>query len=182
MKKNIFILIIIFLAIFNPQTNFANDFKFFGGTRAIPSVPRTGAAWRSSTARRKICWLAVTATCVPCGESAIVGHCGAVKFTPFDKLVDNAVSFSSSGDEIEIALSSANRETCLSVSNPGPPLPERMRTQMFDSMVSMRPHKDNKHLGLGLYIAKLIADGHDGRIRADNVEGGVRFTVCLPML
>jgi two-component system, OmpR family, sensor histidine kinase ChvG len=99
-----------------------------------------------------------------------------------DKLVDNAVSFSASGDEIEIALSSANNETCLSVSNPGPPLPERMRTQMFDSMVSMRPHKDNKHLGLGLYVAKLIADGHDGRIRADNIEGGVRFRVLLPSL
>jgi len=99
-----------------------------------------------------------------------------------DKLVDNAVSFSTSGDEIEIALSLVNRETSLSVSNPGPPLPERMRTQMFDSMVSMRPHTDNKHLGLGLYVAKLIADGHDGRIRADNVEGGVRFTVLLPVL
>ena len=97
-----------------------------------------------------------------------------------DKFVDNAVSFSASGDKIEIALSSANRETILSISNPGPPLPERMRTQMFDSMVSMRPSKDNKHLGLGLYVAKLIADGHDGRIKADNIEGGVRFTIVLP--
>jgi signal transduction histidine kinase len=53
---------------------------------------------------------------------------------------------------------------------------------MFDSMVSMRPHKDNKHLGLGLYIAKLIAEGHGGRIEADNIEGGVRFSVLLPSL
>jgi signal transduction histidine kinase len=51
---------------------------------------------------------------------------------------------------------------------------------MFDSMVSMRPNKDNKHLGLGLYIAKLIVDGHNGRIAADDVDGGVRFSVWLP--
>jgi signal transduction histidine kinase len=47
-------------------------------------------------------------------------------------------------------------------------------------MVSMRGGKDSKHLGLGLYIARLIAEGHGGRIRADNVEGGVRFTVTVP--
>jgi signal transduction histidine kinase len=99
-----------------------------------------------------------------------------------DKLVDNAVGFSAEGDEIHIGLSIDNGESRLDVSNPGPPLPERMRTQMFDSMVSMRPGKDNKHLGLGLYVAKLIADGHGGSIRAENIEGGVQFSVLLPLL
>ena len=112
-----------------------------------------------------------------------------------DKLVDNAVSFSSSGDTINIGLSIIGAESLahavalrakpllqLHVENPGPPLPERMRTQMFDSMVSMRPQNEDKHLGLGLYVAKLIADGHNGRIAADNIEGGVRFSVLLPVL
>lgn len=99
-----------------------------------------------------------------------------------DKLVDNAVSFSAEGDELTIGLSIDDGESRLDVTNPGPPLPERMRTQMFDSMVSMRPRKDNKHLGLGLYVAKLIADGHSGRIKAENVAGGVRFSVLIPLL
>jgi signal transduction histidine kinase len=47
-------------------------------------------------------------------------------------------------------------------------------------MVSMRSGKDSKHLGLGLYVARLIAEGHGGRIVANNVDGGVRFTVDLP--
>ena len=68
----------------------------------------------------------------------------------------------------------------VSVTNPGPPLPERMRSQMFDSMVSMRGGENTRHLGLGLYVAKLIAEGHGGNIRADNVDGGVRFTVTVP--
>ncbi|TDJ41902.1 MAG: hypothetical protein E2O49_01360 [Gammaproteobacteria bacterium] len=105
-----------------------------------------------------------------------------------DKLIDNAVSFSARGDQISVALSAEEDDSrskpCLRlrVANPGPPLPERMRTQMFDSMVSMRPHKDNKHLGLGLYVAKIIADGHGGRITGENIEGGVEFSVLLPSL
>ena len=97
-----------------------------------------------------------------------------------DKLVDNAVDFSSAGDVIKISLTDKDNDLLLAVTNPGPPLPEQMRTQMFDSMVSMRAGESSRHLGLGLYIAKLIAEGHGGRIAADNVDGGVVFEVRLP--
>jgi dedicated sortase system histidine kinase len=97
-----------------------------------------------------------------------------------DKLVDNAVGFSEDGDTITVGLASDSDLLRLSVANPGPPLPERMRYQMFDSMVSMRPGKDNKHLGLGLYVARLIAEGHGGKIDAKNIDGGVNVFVTLP--
>jgi len=44
----------------------------------------------------------------------------------------------------------------------------------------MRSGNDSRHLGLGLYVARLIAEGHGGHISADNVEGGVCFTVAIP--
>ena len=44
----------------------------------------------------------------------------------------------------------------------------------------MRGGKDSRHLGLGLYVARLIAEGHGGRISAHNVQGGVCFTVTVP--
>jgi len=97
-----------------------------------------------------------------------------------DKLVDNAVDFSGDGDTISIGLSGADDLLQVSVTNPGPPLPDRMRSQLFDSMVSVRGGKDSKHLGLGLYIARLIAEGHGGSISADNVDGGVAFSVAVP--
>ncbi len=97
-----------------------------------------------------------------------------------DKLVDNAVGFSTEGDEIRIALGRRDDGYVLSVTNPGPPLPERMREQLFDSMVSVRPESRTRHLGLGLFIARLIAVGHDGAIAAANVEGGVTFEIRLP--
>ena len=97
-----------------------------------------------------------------------------------DKLVDNAVEFSDHDDTIVIELQRESGTLMLSVANPGPPLPERMRHQMFDSMVSLRPGKDNKHLGLGLYIARLIAEGHGGSIDAENTADGVAVRVTLP--
>jgi dedicated sortase system histidine kinase len=97
-----------------------------------------------------------------------------------DKLVDNAVGFSGAGDEVAIRLAKGPSELTLSITNPGPPLPARMRSQLFDSMVSVRAEETGKHLGLGLFIARLIAEGHGGSITAYDVEAGVTFEVRLP--
>ncbi len=99
-----------------------------------------------------------------------------------DKLVDNAVGFSRDGDEIAIGLTADDAQYVIRVTNPGPPLPVRMRAQLFDSMVSVRPQESGKHLGLGLFIARLIAVGHGGAIAGFNVDGGVAFEVRLPVL
>jgi two-component system sensor histidine kinase ChvG len=96
-----------------------------------------------------------------------------------DKLVDNAVSFSGAGDEIRIELTGHEAGVRLSVRNPGPPLPERMRDQLFDSMVSVR-EGGGEHLGLGLFIARVVAEGHGGSIAGENVADGVAFHVDLP--
>jgi len=98
-----------------------------------------------------------------------------------DKFVDNAADFSAAGDTVKISVEAGEGEVVLSVHNPGPPLPERMRSQLFDSMVSVRTAGSDKHLGLGLYVARLIAEGHGGRIKAENSEDGVRFSVVLPV-
>ncbi len=99
-----------------------------------------------------------------------------------DKLVDNAVGFSADGDTIQIGLGRDTNGLILTVNNPGPPLPEHMRTQLFDSMVSVRGGGDNRHLGLVLYVANLIAEGHSGKITASNTDSGVEFAVTLPEL
>ena len=97
-----------------------------------------------------------------------------------DKLVDNAISFTPAGETVDIALASQHDAVILAVDNPGPPLPDKLRGQLFDSLISMRPSGDDRHLGLGLYIARLITEGHGGSITGDNTSRGVRFTVTLP--
>jgi dedicated sortase system histidine kinase len=97
-----------------------------------------------------------------------------------DKLADNAVEFSSKDDEIKVVLDSDLDNVAISITNPGPPLPDNMRSQLFHSMVSVRKAGGKRHLGLGLYVARLIAEGHNGSIGADNTDDGVVFTVKLP--
>lgn len=97
-----------------------------------------------------------------------------------DKLVDNAVDFSDENDTIDIVVAAHDSHLRLAVINPGPPLPENMQSKLFDSLVTVRKTDDSRHLGLGLYIARLIAEGHDGKIYANNVESGVSFNIDFP--
>lgn len=101
-----------------------------------------------------------------------------------DKLVDNAASFAPAGSAITLRLLPHNGYWAISVSNPGPALPADMRGRLFEAMVSLRePRKaDTVHLGLGLYVVRLVADYHHGSAHAatrDDGNGAV-FTLLLP--
>jgi dedicated sortase system histidine kinase len=101
-----------------------------------------------------------------------------------DKLVANAVEFSTAGTPIVVRLERGDTGLCLSVENQGPLLPEAMRGRLFDSMVSVRGDQvsDAPHLGLGLYIVRLIAEAHRGSATAQNRDDGrgVVVSVALP--
>lgn len=102
-----------------------------------------------------------------------------------DKLVDNAVGFCAENGAVELALFREGEEAVLTVSNDGPVLPEEMKGQLFDSLVSVRQAtSDQIHLGLGLYVARLITEGHGGRIYLDNKPDGTGVTasVHLPLV
>jgi two-component system sensor histidine kinase ChvG len=101
-----------------------------------------------------------------------------------DKLVANAVEFGTPGTPVGLRLARAGAKVRLTVENDGPRLPEGMAGRLFDSMVSVRRETggDVPHLGLGLYIVRLIAEFHGGKARADNRDdgSGVVVTVTLP--
>lgn len=100
-----------------------------------------------------------------------------------DKVVANAISFSAENTPIVIALRRELQYWELSVQNQGPPLPAGLENQLFDPMVSARQAKDDTvHLGLGLHVARLISDYHEGFIQAENVSEpeGVRVNLRLP--
>ncbi len=101
-----------------------------------------------------------------------------------DKLVANAVEFATGGT-VEVRLSRTNGDASLSVENEGPPLPPETSGRLFDSMVSVRggASDDAPHLGLGLYIARLVAEFHGGTIRAENRTdlSGVVVSATVPL-
>lgn len=101
-----------------------------------------------------------------------------------DKLMDNAASFCPDGGTIECTLEAKADTICINISNDGALLPEKMRGQLFDNMVSMRSDdQHSSHLGLGLHIVNLIVKYHGGRVTATNREdeSGVCFRVVLPI-
>ncbi len=103
-----------------------------------------------------------------------------------DKLLDNAVGFTPSGGSIDVRLRREDGWTALRVANDGPGLPEHMQGNLFDSLVSVRQgsaSEERPHLGLGLYIVRVIAEVHGGRVTAANrTDGdGAVFTLHLPL-
>jgi dedicated sortase system histidine kinase len=100
-----------------------------------------------------------------------------------DKLAANAHDFHAPGTTIAVEVAVTDTMASLAIENRGPPLPEGLGVQVFEPMVSARERsgRGEPHLGLGLYIARLVAVFHGGRIRAENVEDGVRVTVELPL-
>ncbi len=100
-----------------------------------------------------------------------------------DKLVENAVDFTPVNGQISFSLSARPGGYRLAVANEGAPLPPSMQGSLFDSLVSMREgHSERAHLGLGLFIARLIVEFHSGQIRGHNLphDRGVEFVIELP--
>jgi signal transduction histidine kinase len=98
-----------------------------------------------------------------------------------DKLIDNAVSFAKVESNVILTLS-ANDHAEIVVSNEGPLIDESIVERVFDPMFSQREALGNElHLGVGLFIAKKIAQAHHGDIRIQNRKDklGVNVIVTL---
>jgi dedicated sortase system histidine kinase len=101
-----------------------------------------------------------------------------------DKLFDNALSFTPDGGWLRLSLRALGDGAQIELANQGQPLPAAMQGRLFDSLVSLRDKAtpgDAPHLGLGLYVVRLVAERHGGVAMARNLEdgSGVAFTLQL---
>ena len=107
-----------------------------------------------------------------------------------DKLAANAADFAPAGSTIVLAidaepgLRAGAGHWRIVMGNDGPPLPEGDLLALFESLVSVRPRRQEDgapgHLGLGLHLVRLIAEFHGGRVLAGNRPGGVCLGFTLP--
>ncbi len=106
----------------------------------------------------------------------------------FRNLIDNARSFSPPGGTVEVALTRARDKVICTVSDSGPGIPPENLETIFQRFYTSRPKGAafGGNSGLGLSIARQIAEAHGGSLRARNLrspEGevmGALFILSLP--
>ena len=72
----------------------------------------------------------------------------------------------------------------LSFDTEGPEIPDKISDRLFDPMFSYgKTNAKHSHLGLGLFVVRLIAEYHQGTAWAENRidHTGVGVTVSIPM-
>lgn len=101
-----------------------------------------------------------------------------------DKLLDNALSFTPESGWLRLGLRTCEGGAEIELANQGPLLPEAMQGRLFDSLVSLRDKAtpgDAPHLGLGLYVVRLVAERHGGMASARNLEDGSGVAFILQL-
>jgi signal transduction histidine kinase len=97
-------------------------------------------------------------------------------------LVENAVAYGSKAD-VQIANSSDGYD--IVIDDEGPGIPEDERVRVFEPFVRLESSRNaaTGGTGLGLTLAKAIAEGHGGQIVLENrVQGGLRARMHLPRM
>jgi signal transduction histidine kinase len=92
-------------------------------------------------------------------------------------LVRNALQATERSRRIMIQAARDADDVVLAVEDEGPGVPRELQEKIFEPFVST---KGDRGMGMGLYMAKLIIESHQGRIRVSNrPSGGARFEVRL---
>jgi signal transduction histidine kinase len=104
-------------------------------------------------------------------------------------LLSNAHKYSPSGSPVEVrvarsARSDGHRECLVSVRDNGPGIPEDERELIFERFYRSTIHRQDRtpSTGLGLPIARKVAEMHGGRLWVEPAPGGGSiFTLAIPI-
>lgn len=102
----------------------------------------------------------------------------------FYNLIDNAISFSKTGYNIDINASTTKSDAVIEIRDEGPGIPKENLGRIFERFYTYRPEEKifGNNSGLGLSICKQIIKSLNGTIIATNrMGGGAVFTIILPL-
>ena len=96
-------------------------------------------------------------------------------------LLDNALKFTPDGGSVKVRVGEEDGSVALAVSDTGIGISEEQLPLIFERFHRADPSRSEGGAGLGLSIARQIAESHGGQIRAESTPGkGSRFTLLLP--
>jgi signal transduction histidine kinase len=97
-------------------------------------------------------------------------------------LVENAVKYSSPGAEVEVSAWSENGRVCVTVTDNGPGIAREQQGLIFEKFGRANVGGGKPGTGLGLFIARSIAEAHGGTLDVRSAPGkGAAFTLELPL-
>jgi signal transduction histidine kinase len=97
-------------------------------------------------------------------------------------LIDNAVKYSPAGDEVEVQVEPQNGAVRIAVADHGPGIPFDQQRLIFEKFHRADiPGVAKPGSGLGLFIARSIAEAHGGTIEVESrPDEGATFVLTLP--
>jgi signal transduction histidine kinase len=98
-------------------------------------------------------------------------------------LITNAVKYTVAGDEVEVRAAAENGAVTVKVRDHGPGIPEEQQRLIFEKFGRVNAGgKSKPGAGLGLFIARSIAEAHGGTLDVESQLGaGATFTLRLPV-
>jgi heavy metal sensor kinase len=97
-------------------------------------------------------------------------------------LVGNALAYTAEGGSVDISLARTDGRLMLSVADTGPGIPPEDRERVFERFVRLDPARAAGGAGLGLAIARWVAEAHGGTVRiVSSGSGGTVFAASLPV-
>jgi signal transduction histidine kinase len=96
-------------------------------------------------------------------------------------LIDNAIKYSPAGDEIEVRAYVEDSHVLIDVSDRGPGIPREDQRLIFEKFGRVTTGNARPGTGLGLFIARSIAEAHGGTLEVSSTpKKGATFTLDLP--
>ena len=96
-------------------------------------------------------------------------------------LVENAVKYSPSGETVEVSAAALNGNVVVRVRDRGPGIASDDQSLIFEKFGRARSGKVLPGTGLGLFIARSIAEAHGGTLDVRSAPSeGATFTLVLP--
>ena len=141
----------------------------------LSSLVRAGVRDLMSRADEKRITLRVAA------EAAAVSGDATLLRRLFENLLSNAIAYTPRNGAVDVSVARDDGHVLLRVKDSGPGIPAGEQERIFERFVRLDPARERGGAGLGLSIARWVAQAHGGDVRVESSSpAGTTFTASLP--
>lgn len=96
-------------------------------------------------------------------------------FQAFANLLDNAVKFTPENGDIDVRLYKIDGNTIVEITDTGGGIPPGDIDKIFDRFYRSEKSRSSSGTGLGLSLVRAVIDLHEGNIKVENTNDGLRI-------